>query len=143
MTGEDAAEKQVAPIWGHIVGVVARGLGSTGDGGILWVFPGRIHLQMRRLSRWTTGISEVVHSEHEVRLVTTTFFVPWSNVSLVVESDDVVVTATMPIIWKRSLVTALEQAGFEVVHKRTWFSLGGEFRRGTSLFSVPFFRRGR
>jgi hypothetical protein len=102
------------------------------------IMPGRVVLARGRLTlesrpgRWAGLVRQppvVVHSGLDVQLLRTRLAPPWMNTHLVISDGTRVALAAVPWGTRRRTREALGQAGFNVMTRRCWVSVGGSLIR--------------
>lgn len=98
--------------------------GGWAGGGWLEVAPNRLSYERSGLVSKLSGEKRILHRGSTVRTVRARLLPPLLNTGLLVE-DDAGIVRLLPWYGNyRRIVNALTEAGFTVIERRTWFTLG-------------------
>jgi hypothetical protein len=111
--------------------VFARtGNACLGGSASLYVGEGSVELVPGFSLARATGVSRIVHSEHQIQMFHPRVAAPWVNTTVIVNGGGFTGGASVWITARRRLNRALAAAGLDVVEKRTWTYRGDDLVHG-------------
>ena len=117
----DARVTPTPPLLSTTVALVA---GTTRSRGDLRIKPGRISVDVGRLATRVFGVEPIHHTATDITMACARVALPWYNTALLLDDETRTIAAIFPGVFRPRFRRALSAAGFTLVERKTWLSLG-------------------
>jgi hypothetical protein len=110
-----------SPLLSRRVGAAVE---SVNGGGTLTIYPGRILLELDRVTSKLAGRRSIIHTDIDVRMILARLMFPWMNLTLILHDEQVTAAVTQTWRARPLLRRALSLGGFLIHEERAWINIG-------------------